>query len=146
MKTQKAKNSIKAKPKNLVANNPAYDQEYSIRNGMDQDAYAYAKSNTLYDIFSKYGQRQTSGGRYVPRDEPPEDIQYKQAELIRKNIQQRKAAAGRERLKAANKVPTKSGGRLFEEFCKEDFILLVSNTTSCKTFIMQLTTYHMSVG
>jgi len=119
MKTTGVKNSIKARPKHLVANNPAYDKEHSIKNGMDKDAYAYAKANTLYDIFSKYGTRQTYSGKYVSRDEPPEDIQLKQAETIRKNIQQRKAAAGRERLKAANKVPTKSGGRLFEEFCVE---------------------------
>lgn len=121
MKATKERKSVKSKPSNLVANNPAHDKENSISGGWDKDAIEYANANTLYDIFSKYGTRKTYSGKYVSRDEPPEDIQYKQADMIRKQMQQKKAAAGRERLKAANKVPNKSGGKLFENFCKEAY-------------------------
>lgn len=120
MRQAKGRNS-KVSKSNLVANNPAYDKKYNLDNGMDKDAIAYAKANTLYDIFSKYGTRKTATGRTVSRDEPPEEIQYKQADMIRKHLQQRRAAASRERLKAANKVPTKSGRRLFEDFCMEAY-------------------------
>jgi len=121
MKPTKERKSVKSKPNNLVANNPTYDRKYSISGGWDKDAIEYANANTLYDIFSKYGTRRTYSGKYVSRDEPPEDIQYKQADMIRKQMQRKQAAAGRERLKAANKVPSKSGGKLFEDFCKEAY-------------------------
>lgn len=132
MRQAKERNS-KVSKSNLVANNPAYDKKYNLDNGMDKDAIAYAKANTLYDIFSKYGTRKTAGGRIVSRDEPPEEIQYKQADMIRKHLQQRRAAASRERLKAANKVPTKAGGKLFEDFCREAY-----RTTATKSALIDL--------
>lgn len=134
MKETKVKNSVRKSIKHYVPNNPAYDRAYNLDNGMDKDAIAYAKANTLYDIFSKYGTRRTATGRIVSRDEPPEEIQYKQADLIRKHLQQRRAAASRERLKAANKVPTKAGGgKLFEDFCREAY-----RTTATKSAIIDL--------
>jgi len=133
MKTTKAENSFKSKIKHLVPNNPAYDKKYNLDNGMDKDAVAYTRANTLYDIFSKYGYRKTATGRFVKRDEPPEEIQYKQSDMIRKQLQQKKAAASRERLKQANKVPTKAGGKLFEDFCREAY-----RSTATKSAIVDL--------
>jgi len=133
MKATKAENSFKSKVKHLVPNNPAYDKEYNLDNGMDKDAIAYARANTLYDIFSKYGYRKTATGRFVKRDEPPEEIQYKQSDMIRKQLQQKRAAASRERLKQANKVPLKAGGRLFEDFCREAY-----RSTATKSAIVDL--------
>lgn len=121
MKPVKERKSIRNAVKHFVPNNPAFDKEYNLDNGMDRDAFAYAKANTLYDIFSRYGTRRTASGKWRERDEPPEHIQLKQADMIRKQLQSKRAAAGRERLKAANKVPTKSGAKLFEDFCREAY-------------------------
>lgn len=66
------------------------------------------------------GYRTTAIGKQrVHRDEPPQDIQFAQADLIRKREQEREARARLERLKAANKVPTKRGVKLFDEFMKD---------------------------
>jgi hypothetical protein len=118
MKATKARKLIKTGVKHFVPNNPSFDREYNIDNGMDKDAVAYAKKHTLYDV---YGYRRTASGNYVNRDEPPEKIQFKQADAIRKNLQAKKAAAGREKLKAGNKVPIKAGAKLFEDFCREAY-------------------------
>jgi len=121
MKATKEGNSIRSKSANLAPNNSQYDRKNSISDGWYKDATEYANTNSVNEIFNQYGTRRTYGGKYVNRDEPPEDIQYKQADLIRNRMLQVKAAAGRERLKAANKVPTKSGGKLFEDFMKEAY-------------------------
>jgi len=105
------------RPVDKVANNPRIDRTYRLDR---QKAYEDEIKNTLYDMKSNslenYGYRRTASGRMVPRDEPDMETQYKQAELIRKQISAKKAAIGRERLKASGKIPTKGGAKLFERF------------------------------
>ena len=67
---------------------------------MKQTKERDCRGNALYEIF-----RTTASGRKVRFDEPPEHIQFKQA--------------GREKLKASNKVPTRAGKKLFEDFMKD---------------------------
>jgi len=80
----------------------------------------------IYD--EQYGYRKTASGKWRERDEPSEREQFRQSDAIQKRQQQRKAAVSRERLKATNKVPTKAGKRLFEDFMKE-----VNSRTGKKT-------------
>jgi len=107
----------KVRPIDKVANNPRFDRRYPLDKQKD---YLNAIKDTLYDMKSNslenYGFRRTASGRLVPRDEPDAETQYRQAELIRKQISAKKAAIGRERLKASGKIPTKSGAKLFERF------------------------------
>ena len=82
---------------------------------MKQTKERDCRSNDLYEIF-----RTTATGRKVRFDEPPEHIQFKQADRILRNSQKRSdAEAGREKLKAGNKVPTKAGKKLFEDLMKD---------------------------
>lgn len=67
----------------------------------------------------RYGTRTTYAGRKVARDEPDDAEQLRQAETIRKTLQQRQAASSRQRLKSKNAVPTKQGKKLFDEFMRE---------------------------
>ena len=114
-----------------VANNPRYDGEYGLDSGWDADAIKKEKEDILYggdetkrnritkrlkEIYSgRYGYRQTASGRMRERDEPNEKEQLRQADAIDKRMQKRKAAASRNRLKTANKVPTRvaTGKKLF---------------------------------
>jgi hypothetical protein len=120
-----------------VANNPRYDRKYGLDNGWDADAIKKEKEDILYggdetkrnritkrlkEIYSgRYGYRQTASGKYVERDYPDADTELKQADAINKVMQKRKSAASRERLKTANKVPTRvaTGKKLFDEFMNE---------------------------
>jgi DNA-binding TFAR19-related protein (PDSD5 family) len=126
----KRKNRIK--PDNLVANNPEHDRNSIAPAEKRQETLA--KRDTLYDALnpfqkkileiygSKYGYRQTASGRWKERDEPDEDTQLKQADTIRKTLQAKMTAQSRERLKRANKVPTRKDGRkVFEEFCEQAY-------------------------
>jgi hypothetical protein len=82
---------------------------------MKQTKEKDCRGNALYEIF-----RTTASGRKVRFDEPPEHIQFKQADRILRNTQKRsEAEAGREKLKASNKVPTRAGKKLFEDFMKD---------------------------
>jgi len=124
-----------------VANNPRYDKVYSARNGMDAKAIRDGEDNTLYGSTEEakerilkrlqevYGSRRTATGVRVPRDEPtePQKTQHlkvdkdkfnKSMEFWKKQNQQ---SAARERLKRKGAVPTKSGRRLFEDFCREAY-------------------------
>ena len=124
MKPTKVKSSVD----NLVANNPVHDKANSYSNGMDKVAIEFAKKNTLYDMF-----RTTASGRKVRFDEPPEYIQLKQADRILRNSQRRsEAEAGRDKLKAGNKVPTRAGKKLFEDFMK-DCGRVANKTSSTKS-------------
>lgn len=125
----KRKNRIK--PDNLVANNPEHDRN-SI-SPAEKRQETLSKKDTLYDALNplqrkileiyggRYGYRQTAlDGRWRERDEPNDDTQLKQAEYIRKQLQARQAKQSRDRLRRANKVPTRKDGRkVFEEFCRE---------------------------
>ena len=120
-----------------VANNPRYDREYGLESGWDADAIKKEKEDVLYgsdedqrnritkrlkEIYAgRYGYRQTASGKYVERDYPDAETELKQADAINKMMQKRKAAASRNKLKAANKVPTRvaTGKKLFDEFMKE---------------------------
>jgi hypothetical protein len=120
-----------------VANNPRYDREYGLDSGWDADAIKKEKEDILYggdenqrnritkrlkEIYAgRYGYRQTASGKYVERDYPDADTELKQADAINKVMQKRKSAASRERLKTANKVPTRvaTGKKLFDEFMIE---------------------------
>ena len=82
---------------------------------MKQTKEKDCRGNALYEIF-----RTTASGRKVRFDEPPEHIQFKQADRILRNTQKRsEAEAGREKLKASNKVPTRAGKKLFEDFMRD---------------------------
>ena len=82
---------------------------------MKQTKERDCRENALYEMF-----RTTASGRKVRFDEPPEHIQFKQADRILRNSQNRSdAEAGREKLKADNKVPTRAGKKLFEDFMKD---------------------------
>jgi hypothetical protein len=65
----------------------------------------------------------TAAGHWKDRDEPDAAKQERQADAINKMLQQKKAAVGKDRLKAQNKVPirTATGKKLFEQFCKEAY-------------------------
>lgn len=120
-----------------VANNPRYDKECGLDSGWDADAIKKEKEDVLYggdetqrnriterlkEIYTgRYGYRQTASGKYVERDYPDADTELKQADTINKMMQKRNAAASRNRLKTANKVPTRvaTGKKLFDEFMIE---------------------------
>lgn len=120
-----------------VANNPRYDKEYGLDKSGDGDKINQAKEKTLYgseddrrnritkrlqEIYAgRYGYRQTASGKYVERDYPDAVTELKQADAINKVMQKKKAAVSRNRLKTANKVPTRvaTGKKLFDEFMSE---------------------------
>lgn len=82
---------------------------------MKQTKVRDCREYALYEIF-----RTTASGRKIRFDEPPEHIQFKQADRILSNTQKRsEAEAGREKLKASNKVPTRAGKKLFEDFMRD---------------------------
>jgi hypothetical protein len=123
MRRAKERNS-KVSKSNLVANNPAYDRKYNLDNGMDKDAIAYAKNNTLYDA-------RVSLNRIASKHEPfePKKTEYLKVdkEKFKKNLDfwksRNRTAAAQSRLKRKGDgyVPKKSGKKMFEEFCLEAY-------------------------
>lgn len=75
------------------------------------------KVNEIYS--GRFGYRTTASGRKVARDEPDDETQLRQADAVRDAVNRKRAAQSREKLKASNKVPTKAGKKLFDEFMKE---------------------------
>lgn len=86
-----------------------------------------AKERIMKRLQEIYGLRKTATGIRVPRDEPtePQKTQHlkvdkkqfaKDLEFWKKRNQQ---SAARERLKKKGAVPTKSGKKLFDDFCRE---------------------------
>lgn len=136
---EKMKSATKKDIIGNVANNPRYDRENGLDSGWDADTIKREKEKTLYggdkaktncitkrlqEIYAvRYGYRQTASGRWRETDEPSEKEQLRQADAINKMMQRRKAAAGRDRLKAQNKVSTRAytGKKLFEQFCTEAY-------------------------
>jgi len=112
MKKQRA-----IKPIDLVPNNPRYDREHSLANGMDAKEYKKAIRDTLYDT----AYRTTHSGHRVAWDEPTGDKELEIADKVRSAMQQRRAAAGRNRLRVKQAIPTRksTGGKLFDEFMLE---------------------------
>lgn len=124
------KRRSKTKPDNLVPNNPAHDGD--TISPAEKRERTKEKADTLYDNLNpfqkkileiyggRYGYRKTASNKWRERDEPDDDTQLKQADYIRKQLQARQAKQSRDRLKRANKVPTRKDGRkVFEEFCRE---------------------------
>jgi len=95
----------------------AYEQVCNQSSAGNRVPNAVRQLSKIYE--GMYGYRKTASGKWREHDEPNEREQLRQADAIHKRQQQRKAAASRERLKAANKVPTKAGKRLFEDFMKD---------------------------
>lgn len=60
--------------------------------------------------------RTTAKGHRVTWDEPSSEMELRISDQIRKTLQDRKAKAARERLKAGSKVPKKSGKPMFERY------------------------------
>ena len=56
----------------------------------------------------------TFSGHFKLRDEPDEDEQLRQSDLIQKSLQRRRTLASRNRLKSQSKVPTRNGKPIFE--------------------------------
>jgi len=53
-------------PLDIVANNPRYDRQHNMGNGMDADAYRFALRNTLYDnASSSKSAKPTSGNKLI---------------------------------------------------------------------------------
>jgi len=104
----------------------AYNQVCERSERTNKVPNASKQLSKIYD--EQYGYRKTASGKWRERDEPSEREQFRQSDAIQKRQQQRKAAVSRERLKATNKVPTKAGKRLFEDFMKE-----VNSRTGKKT-------------
>jgi hypothetical protein len=123
MRQAKERNS-KVSKSNLVANNPAYDREYNLDNGMDKDAIAYAKNNTLYDA-------RISLNRIASKREPGEPIRTQHLSVDKEKFKKdldfwksrNRTAAAQTRLKRKGDayVPKKSGKKMFEEFCREAY-------------------------
>lgn len=90
----------------------------------DADELRERVTKRLQEIYGgRYGYRQTASGGWRERDEPDAETQYRQSDAINRALQKKRQEASRERLKAAGKVPTrvKTGGKLFEEFCREAY-------------------------
>lgn len=105
------------KPVDLVPNNPRYDREYSLANGMDAAEYKKALRTTLYDT----AYRTTHSGHRVAWDEPVGNRELEIADRVRSAMQQRRAAAGRDRLRDKQTIPTRktTGAKLFDDFMLE---------------------------
>lgn len=123
MRQAKERNS-KVSRSNLVANNPAYDKQYNLDNGMDKDAIAYAKHNTLYDA-------RVSLNRIASKREPGEPVRTQHLSVDKEKFKKdldfwksrNRTAAAQTRLKRKGDayVPNKSGKKMFEEFCREAY-------------------------
>ena len=57
----------------------------------------------------------TFSGHFKLRDEPDDDEQLRQSDLIQKSLQRRGTLASRNRLKSQSKVPTRNGKPIFEK-------------------------------
>ena len=98
---------------NPVPNNRYADEHYI--DSKEKQKEKDFNSKTLYDE-SRYGYRQTASGRWRERDEPDEFEQDRQNDAIQKIMQQKRALAGKSRLKASNKIPVRvnTGQKVFE--------------------------------
>lgn len=123
-----------------VPNNPRDNELYldkkerSREKKFNKDSMIFGSTEEAAERIRKklqevYGSRRTATGVRVPRDEPtePQKTQHlkvdkkqfaKDMEFWRKRNQQ---SAARERLKKKGAIPTKSGRRLFEDFCREAY-------------------------
>ena len=108
-----------------VPNNPR-DNELYVDKKERSSEKKFNRDNVIFgstEKESRYGGYRTAAGHWKNRDEPDPDTEMKQADAVNKMMQRRKAAAGRDRLKTQNKVPTRvaTGKKLFEQFCKEAY-------------------------
>lgn len=119
-----------------VPNNPRDNELYVDKKEKGQEE-KFNRDNMLFDatkrkflnawrksrVEGRYGGYRTVAGHWKDRDEPDAAEQDRQADAINKTMQRRKAAAGRDRLKAQNKVPTRAstGKKLFDQFCREAY-------------------------
>lgn len=75
------------------------------RDKIDTILEVVRRSPSFYKTFS---------GHFKLRDEPDEDEQFRQSDLIQKSLQRRRTLASRNRLKSQSKVPTRNGKPIFE--------------------------------
>lgn len=107
-------------PRHTVPNDPQTnrdlpDADKSKSDGDWDDKYeVWNKKNTLYSSWYK-----TYAGHYKQSDEPSQKEQERQADAIRKMLARKRAVQGRKRLKAKDRVPTKGGVKLYEDFIAE---------------------------
>jgi hypothetical protein len=121
MRQAKERNS-KVSRSNLVANNPAYDRKYNLDNGMDKDAIAYAKNNTLYDARVSLNRIASKHEPFEPKKTEYLKVDKKQFDKDMKVWKQRsRTALAQDRLKKKGDayVPKKSGKKMFEEFMRD---------------------------
>jgi hypothetical protein len=118
-----------------VPNNPRDNERYVDKKARSQED-KFNRDNMLFgstdekflNLFrttkteDRYGFR-TAAGHWKDRDEPDAVQQERQADAIKKILQQNKVVVGRDRLKAQNKVPIRAatGKKLFEQFCREAY-------------------------
>jgi hypothetical protein len=108
-----------------VPNNPRDNELYVDKQERGREK-KFNRDNVIFgstEKESRYGGYRTAAGHWKNRDEPDPDTEMKQADAVNKMLQRRKSAAGRDRLKTQNKVPTRvaTGKKLFEQFCKEAY-------------------------
>jgi hypothetical protein len=121
MRQAKERNSEVSKS-NLIANNPAYDRKYNLDNGMDKDAIAYAKNNTLYDARVSLNRIASKHEPFEPKKTEYLKVDKKQFDKDMKVWRQRSRTAlaqGRLKKKGDAYVPKKSGKKMFEEFMRD---------------------------
>lgn len=121
MRQAKERNS-KVSRSNLVANNPAYDRKYNLDNGMDKDAIAYAKNNTLYDARVSLNRIASKHEPFEPKKTEYLKVDKKQFDKDMKVWKQRsRTALAQDRLKKKGDayVPKQSGKKMFEEFMRD---------------------------
>lgn len=102
------------------------------------------KVRVLKRLQEVYGSRRTAGGAWVPRDEPTEPQRTQHLKVDKKQFAKdlevwktrTKQAVARERLKKKGAVPTKSGKRLFEDFCRIAYSK--RNTESQEPYSLQM--------
>lgn len=115
---RKKKSNLIAKS-NLVANNPAFDREYNINNGMDKDAIEDAKRNTLYDdkvslssIASKREPTEPKKTEYL-KLAPSAQKQYDRDMEVWKS--RSRTAVAQTRMRKKGNIPNKGGKPMFED-------------------------------
>lgn len=130
-----------------IPNNPRDNELYVDKKERSREN-KFNKTNMLFGsveqdkehirsaIPEAYGSRRTAAGVRVPRDEPSEPQKTQHLKVDKRQFAKdleywkrlNKQAAARERLKRKGAVPTKSGKRLFEDFCREAYKCRYNNS------------------
>lgn len=90
-------------------------------------------SSRLQEIYAgRYGYRKTASGIWRDIDEPDEGAQYRQNDAIQKMLYKKKIEQPKARLNAANRIPIKSGKKMFETKTFQEFMLEVKKHSIAK--------------